>query len=199
MQIDLRKVPTYWATIEKNKDRHERMISMYSALGFENTNQINGPLANPYTIGIAETHIEALGNKLPLLVMEDDCAVTEHWRPLIEVPDDADAIYLGTSWYGMVRGASQFRGCISSSYSEDLIRPYNMLGIHSVLYLSEEYRQKVVGLLTEFKKDPGSAGCDECIASNMKNYNVYATKNPMFYQADGHSDAETITPLQTYF
>jgi len=199
VEIDLRTISVHWATIEKNVDRHEKMQLMFELLKFTNTHQINGPLADPYTAGIAATHIDGISNDLPLLMMEDDAQETIHFKPILDVPDDCDALYLGTSWFGMVRGASQYQGCISSSYSEHYVKPYNMLGIHSVLYLSQKYRDHVVNLLTEFKDNPGSAGCDECIATHMKNYNVLAVKNPYFYQNDGHSNEETLRPLNPYF
>jgi len=199
LKVDLREVSTYWATIEKNVDRHAKMKSMFEEIGLTSSTQINGPIANPYTVGIAETHITGIQGQLPILMLEDDCAVTSHWKPVIEVPEGTDAVYLGTSWYGMLRGKSQYRGCISSVYDESYIRPYNMLGMHAVLYLSDRYRNTVISLLEEFKKNPGSSGCDECVASIMKYYNILAVKNPFFYQDDGHSNEETLRPLEPYF
>ncbi len=199
MKIDLREVPVKWATIEKNVERHKKMESMYAMLGFKDTQKINGPIADPYTVGIAETHIQGVSHDLPLIMMEDDAQETVHWSPILEVPDDCDAVYLGTSWYGMVRGVSTYRGCISSVYDDVFLKPYNMLGIHSVLYISERYRDKVVELLTAFKQNPGTAGCDECISMNLKNYNILGLRTPYFYQQDGHSDEETIKPLEPYF
>jgi hypothetical protein len=197
--VDLREVTTFWATIEKNKDRHTKMVKMFDELGFKDTHQVNGPIANPYTVGIAETHIQSLQGNLPVLMMEDDCAVTSDWNPILDIPEGVDAVYLGTSWFGMVRGKSQYQGCISSSYNDKFVKPYNMLGIHSILYLSEKYRDHVVKLLSEFKDNPGSAGCDECVATHMKDYNILAVKNPYFYQNDGHSNEETLRPLNPYF
>lgn len=199
MQLDIRLIPTNWATIEKNTDRHRKMGDMFRRLEMRNTVQMNGPISDPYTIGIAQTHIKGMMGLLPVLVLEDDCQViAENWRPIIEVPEGTDALYLGSSWFGMVRGRSQHRGCISSSFNEDYNRVYNMLGIHSIIYLTESYRDKVVELLTEFVNNP-VGGCDECIASEMKNHLILAVKKPMFYQNDGHSEEETMKPLEAYF
>jgi hypothetical protein len=199
LKLDLRELPVHWATIEKNVERHKKMQSMFERLGFTNTHQINGPIADPYTVGIAATHIDGISNDLPLIMMEDDAQETPNFQPTLDVPDDCDAVYLGTSWFGMVRNTSQFRGCISSYYNEQFIKPYNMLGIHCVLYLSQKYRDNVVNLLTEFKDNPRGAGCDECIAMHMKDHNILAVKNPYFYQNDGHSEDETLRPLDPYF
>tara|TARA_R110000851_G_scaffold331130_1_gene504868 strand:+ start:147 stop:749 length:603 start_codon:yes stop_codon:yes gene_type:complete len=199
LEIDLTKQPVYWATIEKNKDRHLKMESMFKNLNFENTHQIDGEISNPYTVGIAQSHIDALSNSLPLIVMEDDCSVTKNWTSTINIPKGTDAVYLGTSWFGMIRDVSTYRGCISSVYDSNFNKVYNMLGIHSILYLSERYKDHVIKTLKEFQENPGTRGCDEPIALTMKNFNILALKNPLFYQEDGHSDQETITPLQPLF
>ena len=198
MKIDLREIPTYWATIEKNTERHEKMESMFKDLTMMDTHQINGEIADPYTVGIAQSHIDGLSNDLPLLMMEDDAKDTEHWEPVIEVPEHCDALYLGTSWFGMVRGESQYKGCISSVYDDKYLKVYNMLGVHAVLYLTKEYRDFVVELLEGFKKNP-EGGCDECVAANMKSFDVLAVKEPFFYQNDGHSEDETLRPQYPYF
>lgn len=199
MQLDLRKIDVNWATIEKNTDRHKKMEDMFLRLGMYNTAQMNGPIREPYTIGVAQTHIAGMSTDLPILVLEDDCQeIKENWKPVITVPEGVDALYLGSSWFGMVRGVSTHRGCISSLFDGDYNRVYNMLGIHSVLYITETYRNKVIELLTEFISNP-VGGCDECIASEMKNYKILASKNPMFYQNDGHSEEETMKPLEAYF
>lgn len=198
MRIDLRKVPVSWASIEKNTDRHAKMGEMFKHLGIEQTHQINGAMTDPYTIGIADSHILGISGKLPILMMEDDCAVTGNWVPIIEVPDDADAVYLGTSWYGMIRKTSVFQGCVCSDYSKHYVKPYNMLGLHAVLYLTERYRDRVIDLLEEFKENP-VGGCDEVIAMEMKKYNIYAERDPFFYQNDGHSEEETLRPISPLF
>lgn len=198
MLINLTKIPVYWNTIEKNVDRHQKMQSMFNNIGISNAVQLNGEIVKPYTIGIAKSHIESLSAKIPVLVLEDDCQTTEHYNSILTVPDDADAVYLGTSHYGMIRGKTVGGGTISSIYDENYLRVYNMLGLHSVLYLSEKYRNHVVNTLNEFVQNP-VGGCDDPIAMTMKKYNVYAVKNPMFYQNDGHSEAATITPLIPFF
>lgn len=199
MIIDLKNVPIYWNTIEKNKDRHTKINSMFEKIGFKNTTQLNGEITKPYTIGIAKSHIKSLSFELPVLVLEDDCQLTENYKQVIEVPDDADAIYLGTSLYGMIRGNTVFNGTICSDFNEDYVRVYNMLGIHAVLYLTESYRHHVRdNCLHEFIKNP-KGGSDDPIAMTMKNYKVYAVKKPMFYQNDGHSEMATLTELQPLF
>ena len=198
MLIDLKTVPVYWNTIEKNIDRHKKMQVMFNNIGITNAVQLNGEIIKPYTIGIAKSHIKSLSGKTPILVLEDDCQTTEHYKTIVNVPDDADAVYLGTSHYGMIRGQTTGGGTISSIYNDEYLRVYNMLGIHAVLYLSEQYRLHVTNTLHAFIQNP-VGGCDDPIAMTMKNYKVYAVRKPMFYQNDGHSEAATLTPLAPLF
>jgi hypothetical protein len=198
MIIDLTKIPIYWNTIEKNIDRHKKMQSMFKQMGVSNTTQLNGEIIKPYTIGIARSHIKSLSNSLPVLVLEDDCQLVKDFTSTIQVPDDADAVYLGTSLYGMIQGRTTFGGAISSIYNDDYLRVYNMLGIHAVLYLTESYRSHIINTLNNFTENP-IGGCDDPIAMTMKNYKIYALRNPMFYQNDGHSENATKTPLNPLF
>lgn len=198
MIIDLRNYPVFYATIEKNTERHVKMDKMFNRLEYSNTKQINGPIANPYTIGIADTHIQALQNEGSIIVLEDDAQETSDYYHQIDIPDDLDALYLGTSHFGMLRGQSTPRGAVTSHFSETLIRPYNMLAIHAVLYLSQAYKDRVIKLLTKFKENP-VGGCDEPIAMDMKNHKILAMRNPMFYQNDGHSEQTTTTILVPHF
>lgn len=199
MQLDIRALRTNWATIERNTERHKKMSDMFSRLDMFTTNKMNGPISDPYTIGIAQTHIMGMTGNLPVLVLEDDCQeIAIDWKPVIEVPEGTDALYLGSSWFGMLRGVSTHGACISSSFNEDYNQVYNMLGIHAVIYLTERYRDRVVEMLTEFTHNP-IGGCDECIAMEMKKFQILAVKKPMFYQNDGHSDVETLKPLEAYF
>lgn len=171
---------------------------MFESIGFFNTTQVDGESVPSKwrSVAIAKSHIECLSHGIPVLVLEDDCKTTTKYRNEVKIPDGADAIYLGTSTYGILRGRADEKGCICSDYDEEYVRVYNMLGIHAVLYLTERYRQHVVDVLSW---RPPLAGCDIPIAMGMKNYNVYAVREPMFYQNDGHSESVTLAPLEPWF
>lgn len=209
--MDFKDVAVYWLTLERNTERHKRMEIVNKELGFTNVTTLFGEITEPYTIGIAEQHIQAANLSLErrenyCLILEDDCVLTPNGPRTVDLTDgfisQHERIYLGTSHYGMIRGQSTFRGCISSKVRAytgytNYVKPYNMLGIHAVLY-------RVPGLirlrqeLGYFIKNP-IGGCDEIIASNMPYSYTLALTPPMFYQADGHSDEETIRPLEPYF
>jgi len=204
MEIDIRNIPVYWITIESATDRHERMKTIFDKFGFNNTIQINGKLADKEGKSfmeiqqdkshlVAETHANALVNDGPLLVLEDDVWFTDDFDPIVSVPDDTEAVYLGTSVWGMRNGVSQGGGTQFLPIDETFVKPYGMLGVHSILYLSESYKKKAMNLMLDAKAQ--GMFMDEPVALNMEHENILCYAYPRFYQRDGHNDRVTKTPL----
>ena len=207
MEIDIRKdVRVDWITIESATDRHNRMNKLFDTFGFRNTNQINGEIVDKENKEflevqqeknhkVADSHILSLQQPGQVLILEDDCWFTNGFDPIIEVPEDADAIYLGTSVYGMVGRTSTPNGTKIEPFNNKLDKPLNMLGIHAVLYLTEEYKKRTIENLLSAREL--NMYCDEPVAIDMQNHNVYSCAFPMLYQADGHNDQVTTTPLRS--
>ena len=76
---------------------------------------------------------------------------------------------------------------------DNLLRVYNMLGAHAILYLSDEY----VSLCSKIAKHGYDTADHQDIgfADVQKYYNVYAFDDPMFYQTSSNG---TDQPLSTY-
>lgn len=193
-----------YMTSEKFPDRDKMTSNMLhkAGLSFE---RFDGGVTTPYTIGVAKGHLAALrAQHLPCLLLEDDVRVVpdSHGLPqdldpkfLFEVPEGADAIYLGTSLYGRLHGRTAYGGVIATRTGyNNLLAVYNMLSMHAVVYLTQRYKDHVINLLERHIASP-SGGVDDPIADSMGKYNVYALKTPYLYQHDGHSDAATTTPL----
>ena len=206
--MDIRNdVRVDWITIETSVDRHHRMELLFETFGFNATNRIDGQIVDKTnksfieiqrikSHAVAETHTESLSRPGPVLILEDDVWFTPHLMPNLDnIPSDADAVYLGTSVYGMVDGVSTPNGTKLTVIDEHWDKPLNMLGIHAVLYLTETYKKKTIENLLS-AKDAGMY-CDEPVAIDMGNHNVYSWHVPMFYQKDGHNDNVTRTPLRT--
>ena len=74
--------------------------------------------------------------KIPTICLKP--CVIKNFRPEIEIPDDADAVYLGISSWGRMNGHSgpylQYE-----HVKDDLYKVSNMLSGHAILYLTEEY------------------------------------------------------------
>lgn len=193
MNLDLRKIPTIYINLQKDTDKNEQVSSMLKNLEFKNVIRLNAfsfpekPLS-----GCAFSWYNALQQvEPPFLVLEDDC-VNKNFIPEIEVPDDADAVYLGISSWGRMNSHSgpfvQYK-----DVGNGMLKIYNMLSTHAILYLNAEY----VSACTKVSKHWADIGdhLDIGFAEIQRYYNVYAFDDPMFYQTSSNG---TDQPLSSY-
>ena len=77
------------------------MQTMLSACGFEHIIRVDAQkFPERHLAGCSLSHHIALNEvDVPFIVFEDDC-VDINFEPVIEVPDDSDAVYLGISSWG---------------------------------------------------------------------------------------------------
>jgi len=199
MKLLLKNIKTYWLTCDKAKNRWPSMELMLNTLGI-NGEKINGEITSPYTIGIAKNHRDALiksGDSI-VHILEDDATLTNSPLEFLEAPDDCDAIYLGTSLFGRIRKGTVYSAVISEKYNDQLLRIYNMLSLHSVIYTTKKYKDKVIEIIDKFIQNP-IGGMDDPIADIMYKYKVYCLQSPMFYQNDGHSEVATLGKISPIF
>lgn len=239
MIIDLKKIPIFWTTCDKYKDRQNSIEQSFKSFGIENAEMISGPLNTPYSIafadnvkingdfddGMAKGYIKAINQyNPPFLVLEDDVKPLlnnfniNNFDP-INVQDDIDAIYLGTSVYGRVAGRTLDQCVIAEPYDDRFYQIKNMLSLHAVVYTSKKYIDHVTSTLLGYIDDVQNKrwsgartlnvnqsgnfceidihyGADDRIADTMHKYKILAVKQPIFYQDDGHSNAPTMEPLK---
>jgi hypothetical protein len=117
----------------------------------------------------------------PFILFEDDVEVT-HLDHIIDIPDDADAVYLGVSKMGIVDGRDEENLLVNKvpGYN-NLYKINNMLATHAILYLNMEYVKSASDAAQRYL-DRGLPH-DLGIAENMKDWNVYAFDRPMFIQS----------------
>lgn len=206
MIIDLAKIPVMWATCEKTVDaRKQPILDSLGQVGVTTPEQIDCPITNPYYLGLAIGHVRGLNrHKPPFMMMEDDAnLIVENKRQIFEVPDDTDALYLGTTTYGRYRKTTFNDAVISSDFNDDYFRPYNMLALHAVVYLSKRYVDHVLRMMDRYFNSPIGYGpehaCDNLIADTMHHWNVLACKKPVFFQNDGKANICTVTTVSPTF
>lgn len=185
MKLDLREIPVVYMNLEHHVEKNEYMNSMLTKMGFKNIQRIEGVLdsENP-TAGCSKAHHRALSTfKAPFILFEDDCQLMEeNYNPLIELPDNADALYLGISSWGRMNGHDG--ECVQYDIIDstpNVLRIYNMLGGHSIVYLSDFYREmcsKIAYHAGYVIKDFQDVG----FAEVQRFFNVYTLDNPIFYQ-----------------
>ena len=190
MKIDLRKIPAVYMNLKQHEDKNENMQNLLGECGFETIIRVEGHYRpdNP-PAGCAGAHYNGLCEiNPPFVLFEDDCLL-HNFEPIIEVPDDADAVYLGTSqWARYFSFSGPF--VHYDVVDDNIVRVYNMLGGHSILYLTQEYvkmcqrisyhASKVIG----YNQDPG-------FAEVQKYFNIYSVNDPFFKQS-GYNNAVTV-------
>lgn len=193
-------VTTYCLTVPWATDRIDKMKRQFDAIK-KPIEFIYGQKTTPYAAGLAQSHIEALvkSGKEPCLILEDDAlftkAASNYDIASYRLPDYADALYLGTSVFGRIKGVTVYRGLLASNYSDSLMRVYNKLSMHAVLHISNEYKASCIEEFKKYIENP-VGGCDDPIADKMKMFNVFSVKHALFVQSDGHNDGATIETPQ---
>lgn len=189
MNLDLREIPAVYINLERHTEKNESMQNLLNECGFKNIIRVEGVVRpdNPIA-GCSAAHYKALHEiNPPFILFEDDCVI-KNFRPEIEIPDDADAVYLGISSWGRMNGHSgPFVQYDKISEYENLVRVYNMLSGHAIVYLSGDWVEMArrccyhAGYVIE-------SYYDVQIAEVQRFFNIYACDDPMFYQtsSDGN-------------
>lgn len=180
--LDIREVPVYYINLDHEKEKRKRIESMLKEYGFKHIHRFPGILETPKALGVAKS-FHTLLSKLektdkPFIILEDDVDVFK-FEPKIKIPKNADAYYLGISIFGIYRGNGTRRISIEQ-YDEKTFRLYNMLAAHAILYLNNDYVKfirKAIEFSIKIKTNQ-----DKARAETMKYFNIYASKEPVFYQ-----------------
>tara|TARA_Y100000589_G_scaffold296749_1_gene304085 strand:+ start:286 stop:921 length:636 start_codon:yes stop_codon:yes gene_type:complete len=192
MNLDLRKITALYINLLQDTGRNNDMKKLFKTCGFESHYRIDAEYTPNSLAGCSLSHYNALNEvEPPFILFEDDCIV-KNFKPIIEIPDDADAVYLGISSWGRMNSHSgpfvQYE-----DLGNGLLRIYNMLSAHAILYLNQEY----VSLCSRISEQATSIADHQDIgfAEIQRYFNVYAFDDPMFYQSSSNG---TDQPLTTY-
>ena len=192
MNLDLRKITALYINLLQDTGRNNDMKKLFKTCGFESHYRIDAEYTPNSLAGCSLSHHNALNEvEPPFILFEDDCVV-KNFKPIIEIPDDADAVYLGISSWGRMNSHSgpfvQYE-----DLGDGLLRIYNMLSAHAILYLNQEY----VSLCSRISEQATSIADHQDIgfAEIQRYFNVYAFDDPMFYQTSSNG---TNQPLSSY-
>ena len=192
MNLDLRKITALYINLLQDTGRNNDMKKLFKTCGFESHYRIDAEYTPNSLAGCSLSHHNALNEvEPPFILFEDDCVI-KNFKPIIEIPDDADAVYLGISSWGRMNSHSgpfvQYE-----DLGDGLLRIYNMLSAHAILYLNQEY----VSLCSRISEQATSIADHQDIgfAEIQKYFNVYAFDDPMFYQTSSNG---TNQPLSSY-
>jgi hypothetical protein len=123
MKINLSDVNTKILTIERNVNRYNNLLQLLSKL--ENRLKVDIFLGETIAghLGCAISTVKMYKSITPpTLCLEDDCGITEYYKNELNVPDDADAIYLGTSVWGVKNGHTDWRNFNIKKYNDEFYK-----------------------------------------------------------------------------
>lgn len=191
---DLRKIPCFVITtgLKRKVFVQAQLLKVDITPTF-----INGIVAAPPIIGTALSHLKALygsGGETPFLILEDDCAVTDDFRPILEFPITPDVVYLGVSTWGFDPAVSPTgiaNGVRVRRRKDGWLQPENMLSAHAILYTSPNGTLKFMEAIVE-KLVAGTA-FDIGFAEKQAVLTALTPDNPFFYQAAEVGGAELAT------
>ena len=171
--------------MDKDIDKRKHIEQQLNNLGFKNINRIDAVEDKTNgRVGLSKSQLKALSQvSAPFIVLEDD-ADPKDFRASIEVPEGADAIYLGNSQWGLQSSHAGFY----LKYSKvkgmpEIVRIYNMLSSHAILYLTNDYVE-MCKRTTKYCAETYPMPMDVPFAMLQRFFNVYAFNNPMFIQKD---------------
>lgn len=193
MIIDVQNIKCMWINLDSATDCANNMVELFDKTKITKHERLSARIlpcpegtreSEKHYVGVGQSHIDCLKSiegDFPAMILEDDVALTETGElffnskhpKLLEVPDETDAIYLGTS-----HGDGRYTAVdIGGGFA----RIYNVLAAHAIVYTSERYIKAVQDVakhcIYEVNKpfDIGTYRIQE-------NFNVIATHKPFFYQ-----------------
>lgn len=184
--LNLTHLPVYYINLKEDVEKSKNFEATMKDLGFKNVNRFDAIRDDLKRIGVAKSHNKLLkelsSQKTPFIIFEDDVDVS-NFKPVISVPENADAFYLGNSMFGLYAGRG-IRKVSAERYEEDVYRVYNMLAAHAIVYLNKDY-VNFLAMATEFNISV-ETNQDKARAETMKYWNIYCNDRPMFYQKGVH-------------
>ena len=189
--MEINKIPAFYINMDADTKKRESTESVLQILGFENVTRVPGTVGSGKILGCTLAHIKAIDTALQatngsFAIFEDDIFI-KNPNTKINIPETADALYLGISRWGIYNGTGH-RHIAIEKYDRDLYRVYNMLSTHGILYLNREYAKLIMKAYDFFVST--SDAMDKANAELMKYFEVYALTDPMVYQ-DGINEKET--------
>lgn len=190
--LDFSTLKTYWINLDDRADRQDSMIRLFDSLNIRNTERVSAIKGEPYYYGCGMSHMKTLERGLeggtPFLVLEDDVAYNSTFKPILNVPDEVDAVYLGwTTWSATKERASSSRmtrELDARVFDDNFVKVSYMTSLHAVLYLSEEYVRKCIDSMKDWVQEK-KWHCDVATAEVQHNFNVVVPSGrSWFYQND---------------
>lgn len=184
MIIDIRKNPATYINLDRHPEKNESMSQLIQRFRFRDIKRFSGvDRPDSSIIGCASSHLEILSSISGVhTILEDDCQI-QNQVAVFNVPDNADALYLGlSSWaFNGKDGTEWIHEFAGVPGNNNMFKVNNMLATHAITYISKRY----VDACSEVAKNcvENEIHVDCGFAEIQRDFNVYGLINPTFYQS----------------
>ena len=214
MLLDIKNTTVYLVSPGTDKYK-DRVLTVFHRLIDEGFTKIEFIKSLPGLNGTASLtntilHIfkKELDNDKPFIILEDDCAFFNKYDQ-IEIPDDCDMLYLGVSKWAYTHPIEtfyymDFRPPVIQnspetvqSYNDVLTKLKGMTATHAILYNSRNFIKHFMKILEDINKkyDLSFLPHDLLFSALHSSHNIFALKQPMFYQDSTLGGQEDVTKL----
>ena len=191
MILDLKELKYYYLTLPNNKERIDNMEKNFKDINLTKIYSVTGKnITREQSVGLGfikmiNEGINHCSNSVfkPFGLLEDDVNKYREFPDFIEVPDNADLLYIGTSIYGYnhsIKWANLNVFTENVGNRTDLYRIFNMLSVHGFIVTS--MRGAKYAKESMEKSVEKNIIWDNIFAGNQSHYNVYCLKTPLVYQ-----------------
>lgn len=195
MKINIRTLPTYYINLDNQEKRRQATEYTLNRLNFTSVTRVPGIQHDDPKVGCARSQHKVMSDSsipTPFLLMEDDCVFTGVNDFEYEIPDDADALFIGNSqWARYLNFSGPFLHY--KKIDAKIVKVYNMLAAHAVIYFNDEFRQ-VCSRISKYSGYEIMDHMDIGYAEIQRYYNVYALNEPLFKQS-GHNGGVTSSKI----
>jgi len=200
MKVNLNNIMYYFLTTDTNGARKKHMMEIFSKYNITEVNPImnigkqpSGASGFSRMIDLALRKQDRALPFQPFILLEDDCSMYREFPEDIEIPDDTDILYIGTSICGLNKDNTY--KLYMKEINNDIIRIYNMLSTHGIMICSALGALAIQKCMMEayiMNKQPVEKVIpwDIYTASIQLYYNVYALKNQLVYQDEKYGGDE---------
>ena len=185
MKLNLLDVPVYYINLDGHDEKRKLTETLLKRLCFKYVERLSAVEHEAgRIIGCARSHYEILSRNLkpPFIILEDDCTLNRDFNSEVELPENADALYLGISHWGRYLNHSG-PYVHYTNISDNIVRVHNMLATHAIMYLSQEYVDICKRISYHYGYEVENH-LDIGFAEVHKLYNVYSFDEPLFCQYD---------------
>lgn len=192
MILKLYDLKYYYLTLPNNKERIENIEKNFKDLDLTQVLSITGANISKFqsgALGFCKMADQALAerdnsnNFMPFGLFEDDANKYREFPETLEIPDNSDILYIGTSIYGYnhsIKWANLNVFTESIDNSTTIYKINNMLSMHGFIITSIRelnYLKNAMNIANNL-----DIPWDNIFAGIQSKYNVYCLKTPLVYQ-----------------